>query len=335
MDTFKAYLLEKAGDAASGAVKELSMDRLPQGEVTIRVHYSSVNYKDGLAALPVSPIVKSYPFIPGIDLAGVVEHSEADGFSPGDPVLVTGYELGVTHYGGFSQYARVPASWVVPLPEGLTMLEAMALGTAGFTAALSLAALERNGLQPGDRTAPVLVTGATGGVGSVAVSLLAASGYRVTASTGKASEHDYLRQLGADSIIGRDELRPADGKPLRRELWAGAIDPVGGEALAYTLGTIRYGGAAAVSGLTGGAAFAATVYPFILRGVSLLGIDSVGCPMAVRQEVWSKLASVWKPISYLNAGWRMIGLPALPEALERIQKGQLRGRVIVKLWDDI
>ncbi|MEK8132281.1 acryloyl-CoA reductase [Paenibacillus filicis] len=335
MESFQAFVLEKSGDAAAGSVRQVSPAQLPQGEVTIRVHYSSVNYKDGLAALPNSPIVKSYPFVPGIDLAGVIEHSDAEAFSPGDRVLVTGYGLGVEHDGGYSQYARVPANWVVPLPEGLSMAEAMALGTAGFTAALSLYELERNGLQPGEDTAPVLVTGATGGVGSVAVSLLAARGYRVTASTGKAAEHAYLQQLGATSIIGREELRPADAKPLRKENWAAAVDPVGGEALPFILGSIRYGGAAAVSGLTGGAAFPATVYPFILRGVKLLGIDSVYCPMAVRQEVWNKLGSSWKPLSYLSAGYRTIGLDELPQALEDIMAGRLIGRVIVRLSADV
>ncbi|WP_159882162.1 acrylyl-CoA reductase family protein [Paenibacillus puerhi] len=334
MSTFQAYVLEKAGDTVSGAIREMRKDQLPQGEVTIRVYFSGVNYKDGLAALPKSTIVKSYPFIPGIDLAGVVEHAESGLFAPGDRVLVTGYGLGVSHYGGYSEYARVPASWVVPLPDGLSMAEAMALGTAGFTAALSLAELESNGLQPGPDTAPVLVTGATGGVGSVAVSLLAARGYHVTASTGKASEHEYLLQLGASAIIGRDELRPDKPKPLQKEAWAAAIDPVGGEALAAILGSIRYGGAAAVSGLTGGAAFAATVYPFILRGVKLLGIDSVYCPMTLRTEVWGRLAEAWKPATYLAAGYRTIGLSELPEALAHILSGQARGRVIVKLREE-
>ncbi|MGG2200745.1 acryloyl-CoA reductase [Paenibacillus validus] len=329
MDKFQAFVLEKQGDQAAGSIQTLGHDRLPDGEVTIRVRYSSINYKDAMAAQPVSPIVKSYPFVPGIDLAGEVVHSDDPSFAVGDEVLVTGYELGVSHPGGFSQLARVPADWVVPLPDGLTAREAMSLGTAGFTAALSVLQMERNGLRP--EQGPVLVTGATGGVGSVVVSLLSKLGYRVTASTGKLAESEYLLGLGAAEVIERDALIPPDGKPLRKERWAGAVDPVGGASLPFILSTLRYGGSAAVSGLTGGADFATTVYPFILRGVKLLGIDSVYCDTLTRREVWSRLAADWKPVSYLETGAREIGLGNLADTLAAIRSGRLRGRAIVNL----
>jgi len=267
--------------------------------------------------------------IPGIDLAGTVIESQDERFREGDPVIVTSYELGVSHHGGFSEVARVPAKWVVPLPNGLNLREAMILGTAGFTAALSVQRLEENGLQPAQ--GPVLVTGATGGVGSVSVDILSKIGYEVVASTGKTSEHEYLYQLGAKQVIHREEVVASEQKPLRQQRWAGAIDPVGGKTLEYVLSTIQYGGSVALSGLTGGTDVSTTVHPFILRGVNLLGIDSVYCPMKVREKVWKRLATDLKPKKLNENIVDEISLEELPEVLSKILKGQIRGRTIVKM----
>ena len=237
--------------------------------------------------------MKSYPIVPGIDLAGIVTASDDPRYREGDPVLVTGYDLGVSHDGGYSEYARVPAEWIVPLPQGLTLHEAMVYGTAGFTAALSIQRLEAHGLTP-DR-GPVLVTGATGGVGGLAIAMLAARGYEVSAGTGKPGQHDYLKMLGASAIIDRSDLSPEKIRPLDRQRWAAAVDAVGGRSLAYILSSIQYGGAAAVSGLAGGTDLPTSVYPFILRGVNLLGIDSVYCPMDERLRVWQRMADDLKP----------------------------------------
>ncbi|WP_018131970.1 NADPH:quinone oxidoreductase family protein [Effusibacillus pohliae] len=330
MSGFRAVVVDKTEDSFSVGVKELTPADLPAGDVTIRVAYSSLNYKDGLACIPNGKIVKTYPFVPGIDLSGTVVESRDPRFREGDEVIVTGYELGVSHFGGFSEYARVPADWVVPLPQGLTLKEAMAIGTAGFTAALSIQRLEENGVHPG--RGPVIVTGATGGVGSTAVAMLAKLGYHVVASTGKAAEHDYLRQLGAKEILGRDEVTDTS-RPLQKERWAGAVDPVGGKTLAYLLCTIKYGGSVAVSGLTGGSEVVTTVFPFILRGVNLLGIDSVYCPMDVRVKLWERLASDLKPPRLLDSIGREITLDQLPAAAASILNGEVRGRTIVRLQD--
>ncbi|MBX6395064.1 MAG: acryloyl-CoA reductase, partial [Alicyclobacillaceae bacterium] len=286
-EKFRALVAEKREESISLEIRERTLEELPEGDVTIRVAYSSVNYKDGLATIPEGRVVRQYPIVPGIDLAGTVVDSRDPRFQEGDEVLVTGYELGVAHDGGYGEYARVPGDWVVPLPPGLTLREAMVLGTAGFTAALSVYRLEQNGLRP-DR-GPVLVTGASGGVGSVAVAILAKLGYSVAASTGKEAARDFLRKLGASEILSREEVSAESGKALEKERWAGAVDPVGGRTLAYLLRTTRYGGAVALSGLTGGNSVQTTVYPFILRGVSLLGIDSVYCPADVRREIWQRL----------------------------------------------
>lgn len=326
--SFRALMVEKTEDSFSVGVKELTLDQLPVGDVLIRVAYSSVNYKDGLASTPNGKIVKSYPFVPGIDLAGTVVESQDPRFRQGDEVIVTSYELGVSRYGGFSEYARVPAGWVVPLPTGLTMKEAMAIGTAGFTAGLSVQRLEEHGVTP--EKGPVLVTGATGGVGSMAVSMLAKLGYNVAAGTGKTSEHEYLKQLGAREILSREEVSDAS-RPLQKERWAGAVDPVGGKTLAYLLSAVKYGGSVAVSGLTGGTELNTTVFPFILRGVNLLGIDSVYCPMDVRVELWNRLARDLKPANLLDDIGREITLDELPETLASILKGEVRGRTIVRL----
>jgi acrylyl-CoA reductase (NADPH) len=327
-EQFRALVVDKTDQSFTVEVKELPFAQLPEGDVTIRVAYSSVNYKDGLATIPGGNIVRFYPMVPGIDLAGTVAHSNDPRFREGDAVIVTGYELGVSHFGGYSEYARVPGDWIVPLPAGLTLKESMVIGTAGFTAALSVYRLEANGLRP-DR-GPVIVTGATGGVGTIAVNLLARNGYHVSASTGKDAEHEYLKSLGAKEILRREEVS-APAKPLDKERWAGAVDPVGGNTLAYLLSTMKYGGSVALSGLTGGPAVSTTVFPFILRGVNLLGIDSVYCPMDLRRVLWERLASDWKPDHLLDRVAQETTLDGLPEALAAIRKGAVRGRIIVRL----
>ena len=328
-EQFKALVVNKSEDDFTVAIETLAMDDLPEGDVTIKVHYSSVNYKDGLASIPNGKIVKTYPFVPGIDLAGTVVSSKDSRYQEGDEVIVTSYELGVSHFGGYSEYARVPGDWVVPLPDGLTLKESMALGTAGFTAALSIHRLEQNGLTPDD--GPVLVTGATGGVGSSAVSMLSQNGYHVVASTGKESEHRYLKELGAEEIITRDEVAPEKIRPLNKERWAAAIDPVGGKTLAAVLSNVKYNGAVAVSGLTAGFEVPTTVFPFILRGVDLLGIDSVYCPRELRQSLWQRMASDLKPKHLLDQIGQEVRLEQLPETLSSILKGEIRGRTIVKI----
>ncbi|MDI3257122.1 MAG: acryloyl-CoA reductase [Kyrpidia sp.] len=325
---FRAWVAEKPEDSVSLNLRERTLDELPAGDVTIRVAYSSVNYKDGLTVSSTGRVARAYPLVPGIDLAGTVTDSKDSRFRAGDEVIVTGYELGVAHDGGFSEYARVPGDWVVPLPEGLSLKEAMVLGTAGFTAALSVYRLEEHGLGP-DR-GPVLVTGASGGVGSVAVAILAKQGYTVAASTGKDQAREYLRALGASEVLTREEVSAESRKALEKERWAAAVDPVGGKTLAYLLRTTRYGGAVALSGLTGGGTVETTVYPFILRGVSLLGIDSVYCPMDIRREIWARLAGPWKPAGLGDIGYE-IPMEELPKTLEEILQGKVRGRTVVKL----
>ncbi|GIM47958.1 putative quinone oxidoreductase YhfP [Collibacillus ludicampi] len=329
MTEFRALVVDKKEDRFTVEIKSLTFSDLPKGDVTIQVAYSSVNYKDGLAAIPNGNIVRSYPFVPGIDLAGTVISSDDPRFREGDKVLATSYEIGVSHYGGFSQYARIPAEWVVPLPEGLSLKEAMVFGTAGFTAALSIQRLEEFGLHPD--LGSVLVTGATGGVGSFAVAMLSKLGYEVVASTGKASEHEYLLRLGAKQVIPREELIPEKIRPLDKQRWAGAVDPVGGRTLAYILSTLKYGGSVAVSGLTGGSDLQTTVFPFILRGVNLIGIDSVYCPMEIRVNLWKRMATDLKPETLLTDIAQDVTLDELPEVLSRILKGEIRGRTIVKL----
>lgn len=329
MKPFRALVVEKIEEQHSMSIKELTIEDLMKGELTIRVAYSSVNYKDGLACSPNGRIVRSYPMVPGIDLSGTVIASEDSRFHEGDEVIVTSYGLGVSHYGGFSSYARVPAEWVVPLPRGLTLREAMVLGTAGLAAALSIQRLEDNGLKPDQ--GPVLVTGATGGVGSLAVSMLSANGYHVVASTGKESKHDYLRAIGAREILSRSDVTPEKFKPVNEQRWAGVVDPVGGASLAYVLSMTQYGGSVAVSGLTGGGDIPTTVFPFILRGVNLLGIDTVDCPMSVRIPIWERMASNLKPHGLLEEIANEITLEELPACLTDILSGQIRGRTVVKL----
>ncbi|WP_458413469.1 NADPH:quinone oxidoreductase family protein [Schinkia sp. CFF1] len=326
---FRAFVVNKEGEEFSAGIKEVHMNDLPDDDVTIRVAYSSVNYKDGLASIPKGKIVNSYPFIPGIDLAGTVVESKDSRYREGDDVIVTSYELGVSHFGGFSEYARVPGDWIVPLPKGLTLKEAMIYGTAGFTAALSIFRLEQNGLQPdfGD----VLVTGATGGVGSMAVAMLAKKGYTVVASTGKESEHSFLRDIGAKEILSRGDIVGDKIPALGKQRWAAAVDPVGGKTLAAIASQLKYQGAVAVSGLTGGGEVPTTVFPYILRGVSILGVDSVYCPMEIRKKLWSRMADDLKPEQLLNTIGHEISLDELPHALSAILEGKSKGRVVVKL----
>lgn len=329
MEKFKAFIVNKHKDDFTAEVKTVRLEDLPAGDVLVKVAYSSVNYKDGLASIPNGKIVRSYPFIPGIDLAGTVVRSDDSRFKEGDEVIATSYEIGVSHYGGFSEFARIPGDWIVPLPEGLTLKEAMVYGTAGFTAALSVHRLEENGLTP--EKGKVLVTGSTGGVGSVAVAMLAKRGYQVVASTGKEAEHDYLREIGAAEIISREELAGEKIKPLDKQLWAAAVDPVGGKTLSSILSKLDYNGSAAVSGLTGGTDVPTTVFPFILRGINLLGIDSVYCPMETRKLLWQRMASDLKPEGLLETIQNEVSLEELPGVLSSILKGENRGRTIVKM----
>ncbi|MFK9115646.1 acryloyl-CoA reductase [Peribacillus frigoritolerans] len=326
---FDALVVNKQDDQFTVNIQQLSLDDLPQGEVLIRVHYSGVNYKDSLAAIPNGNIVSSYPIVPGIDMAGVVVSSEDSRFKEGDEVIATSYGIGVSQSGGYSQFARVPAEWIVPLPDGLTMKEAMIIGTAGFTAALSVLRLEENNLTP--EQGSVLVTGATGGVGSFAVSILSKLGYSVEASTGKESEHGYLKAIGASTIVSRKDVYDGKLRALGKQKWSGAVDPVGGEPLASVLSQIKYGGAVAVSGLTAGTSLPATVFPFILRGVNLLGIDSVNCPMDTRLKVWHRLATDFKLEDLEQLVQQEITLKELPDVLPTLLKGEARGRTIVKL----
>lgn len=328
--SFKAYQLVETNGQVDGQVRALTIRDLPEGEVLIRVHYSGINYKDALANMSDSPIVKDYPMIPGIDLAGEVVESSDDRFSTGDPVIVTSYDLGVSHDGGYSQYARVKAEWVLPLPNGLTLKQAMILGTAGLTAALSIDQLQAN-VTP-DR-GNVLVTGASGGVGSIATAMLANLGYHVEASTGKDKAHQWLSDLGATTIIDRKAVTGEKRRSIDKQTWAGAVDPVGGETLASIISKLKYNGAVAVSGLTGGVKVPTSVHPFILRGVHLIGIDSVFCPMDVRKKVWQRMATDLKLTTkqFQSITNQEITLDALSESLPTLLEGKAQGRIIVNL----
>lgn len=324
--TFKAVLLEEAEGKVKASVQQLDDARLPAGEVTIRVAYSTLNYKDGMVLAGIGRLVRDYPHVPGIDLAGTVEASDSPDFKVGDEVLCTGYRLGEIHWGGYAQRARLPAKWLVKLPQGLSTKHAMAIGTAGFTAMQCVLGLEKHGLTPD--AGEVLVTGATGGVGSVAVAILAKLGYTVVGSTGKDSEHDYLRSLGAASIIDRKELSEPSKRPLASERWAGAVDTVGSHTLANVLAAMKYGSSVAACGLAQGNDLPTTVIPFILRGVNLLGIDSVMCPMPLRQEIWSRLVRDL-PAEKLDAATKIVPLAQVIEEGAKILKGGVRGRTVV------
>jgi len=319
----RAFVAEKGDDGVDRGLRTVSAAELGDGDVVVRVDCSSVNYKDALATIPKGQVARISPLIPGIDLAGTV----VEGPGEGSEVLAHGYDLGVAHHGGYAEYARVPGDWVVPLPEGMSTKQAMAIGTAGFTAALAVARLEQRGLQPGD--GPVLVTGATGGVGSTAVSILAARGYEVVASTGK-DAREYLEGLGASEILGREDVA-GDGKPLGKQRWAAAVDSVGGATLAALLPQIRYGGAVAATGLTAGVKVETTVMPFILRSVALRGIVSVETPMEERAEVWRRLADDLRPPQLDDAIAREITLDELEPALDAILQGGLTGRTVVRV----
>lgn len=327
--TFKALLVTQAADQQfTPEVVDVSLDNLPLGDVLIRVHYSSLNYKDALSTTGHPGVTRQFPHIPGIDAAGIVVSSDVPQFQPDDSVIVTGYDLGMNTWGGFGEYIRVPAEWVVPLPPDLTLPESMILGTAGLTAALSVNALIQHEITPS--LGEVLVTGSTGGVGSLAVSILAKLGYSVVAVTGKLESHDFLKVLGAKSIINRSEIDDKMGKPLLKERWAGVIDTVGGNLLATAIKSTQYGGCVTACGLVAGADLPITVYPFILRGVRLIGIDSVRCSMAQRLQIWSKLATLWKP-TRLEELVTTISLSELPKKISEILQGKIQGRILVNL----
>lgn len=323
-----ALVADVSGEETRLDVAELPAADLGDGDVVIAVNWSSVNYKDGLASRKAGKVARISPLVPGIDLAGTVVDPGESSFTVGQSVLVHGYDLGVAHHGGYSHYARVPGEWVVPLPSDLTERQAMSLGTAGFTAALSVVVLEEHGLAPG--SGPILVTGATGGVGSVAVSVLATLGHQVTAVTGKPDAADWLRSLGASEVIDRSEVSDAS-RPLQKEKWAGAVDCVGGETLAHVLASLRYGAAVAASGNTGGVKLPTSVFPFILRGVALLGVDSVNCPIERRRMVWERLAGDLRPAALDDLATDEVTFDGVPAALERILAGQARGRTLVRV----
>ena len=332
MNSYKAYLAVRNPDGSiQTSVTTRSKSDLPAGDVLIKVAYSSLNYKDALSATGAPGVTKNYPHVPGIDASGEVVESQVPEFKPGDAVLVTGYDLGVETDGGYGEYIRVPADWVVPIPSGLTKRESMIFGTAGFTAALSVHSLIHNNILPD--SGPVLVTGATGGVGCIAVAILAKLDYTVIASTGKSSEHDFLKKLGASTVIDRDEINDQSGRPLLKSSYAGAVDTVGGNTLTTVVKSIQQHGSVAACGVVAGPKLELTVFPFILRGVRLLGVDSALCPNNLRHETWQKLAGDWK-IDHLNDIATTIHLEELDSSVAAILKGKIRGRVIVEIGAD-
>ena len=325
---FNALVVNKDEESGktSAAVEKISTDQLPEGNVVVNVEYSTVNYKDGLCIGPGGGLVREYPHVPGIDFAGTIESSDDPRYSAGDCVVLTGWRVGEVHWGGYAQKARVNADWLVPLPSGLSSRQAMAVGTAGFTAMLAVTALEDHGLQPDQ--GPVLVTGAAGGVGSVATAILANLGYEVAAVTGRPETEEYLRALGATQIVPREEINETVKRPLERETWAGCVDAVGGDMLARVLGQMKYGGSVSAVGLAGGAGLPATVIPFLLRGVNLLGIDSVMQPYDNRLRAWERIAKDL-PMDKLQAMIHLATLSDLPALGKDILKGQVKGRVVV------
>jgi len=325
---FDAFVVTASDDGVHVGVSTLTVDDLPPGEVLVAVDWSAVNYKDGMVTRPGNRVARISPLVPGVDLVGTVVASEDRTVAVGSSVIAHGYDLGVARHGGFARFARVPSDWVVPLPEGLTARRAAALGTAGFTAALSLHRLELHGLHPG--SGPVLVTGASGGVGGMAVALAAARGYEVVASTGRTAERPYLESIGAAEVIGREDLVVSPERTLGPERWAGAIDCVGGATLAAVLRTLRYGTAVAASGLTGGSTLETSVYPFIVRNAALLGIDTVLTPIGERRAVWDELAD-WVPGEVVDALVEgEVGLDGLVPVLDDILAGRVRGRMLVR-----
>ena len=328
MATFRALMLHEDGGKIVPRIEAVDEARLPPGEVTVAVEYSTLNYKDAMVLQGLGRLVRNYPHIPGVDFAGIVERSDSPAFKPGDPVILTGWRVGEVQWGGFAEKARVKASWLVRRPEGLSAAQAMAVGTAGFTAMLAVMALERHGLVP--RGGEVLVTGAAGGVGSVAMALLSALGHRVVAATGRPDQRDYLTDLGAADLIERAALAAEPTRPLDRERWAGAIDAVGGNTLATILTQLEYRASVAACGLAGGSDLPATVIPFLLRGVNLLGIDSVMCPREERTEAWRRLARDL-PLDRLERMTRIEPLAALPVLAQKILKGEVRGRTVIDI----
>lgn len=326
--SFRAFVVTKDDDNFAASVQMLDDADLPDGDVTVAVEWSDLNYKDGLACTPNGRVVTSYPMTLGIDFAGTVVESSDARYAVGDSVVATGYDLGTGHPGGYAERVRVPGDWLSPMPEAMTSEEAMVLGTAGITAAMSIDAIERAGIGPD--AGPVMVSGATGGVGSTAVAMLAARGYTVHASTGKAAEHDFLRNLGASEILDREELAAESRRPLERERWAAAVDPVGGSTTVSLLRQTKYGGVVALSGLTGGAGISTTVMPFILRGVTLAGIESVYWPGDDRPRLWARMAEDFSGGNLLDLVESRIGLEDVPEAAAKILGGGVRGRILVR-----
>ena len=329
---FKAYLINQEEGKVVSRFVDMDESRLDPGEVTIAVTHSSINYKDALAATGAGRIIRRFPCVGGVDLAGRVTASADPRFKPGDEVLATSYDIGVAHHGGYAEMARLPADWVVRLPAGLSLRDAMALGTAGFTAGLAVVRMEHDGLTP-DK-GPVVVSGATGGVGSIAIEILARRGYHVVALTGKEAESEYLKGLGAKEVLLRQSLDLAKIKPLGKETWAGAVDNLGGDVLAWMASTMQVGGALASIGLAASFSLNTTVMPFILRGVSLLGIDSVNCPMAQRADVWRHLATDMRPIHLAPGSGQMIreiAFADLPAAFDDYIQGRVKGRVVVNI----
>ncbi|PPQ18680.1 oxidoreductase [Bradyrhizobium sp. AC87j1] len=327
MATFKAIRIDKADKGTTAALTQFDEAELMDGDVTVRVEWSTLNYKDGLALTGKAPVVRRFPMIAGIDFAGTVEQSSHPQWKAGDKVVCTGWGMGETHLGAYAEMARVKGDWLVALPQGLSARDAMAIGTAGFTAMLSVLALEKHGLSP--KSGPVVVTGAAGGVGSVAIAVLSKLGYHVIASTGRASEADYLKHLGAAEIVDRNELS-APAKPIAKERWAGGVDSVGSTTLANLLSMTKYGGAIAACGLAAGLDLPSSVAPFILRGVCLLGIDSVMCPIEPRKAAWQRLASDLDRTK-LTEITHEIPLDEVPEWGAKILAGQVRGRIVVKI----
>lgn len=325
---FNALVMEQDADGkATPHIRQIAVDDLPEGDVVVAVEYSTLNYKDGLCLSPKGGgLVRKYPHVPGIDFAGTVETSDDARFAPGDKVILTGWRVGEVHWGGYAQKARVRGDWLVPLPEGLSARQAMTVGTAGLTAMLAVQALEAQGMAPGQ--GPVLVTGASGGVGSVAVTILAHVGYEVAAVTGRPDSDAYLRELGATQIVPREDLAETVKRPLETETWAGCVDAVGGAMLARVLGQMKYGASVAAIGLAGGADLPASVIPFLLRGVNLLGIDSVMQPTASRITAWNRIVSDL-PLSRLERMERLVTLNDLPALGADILRGQVQGRVVV------
>ncbi|MFG0288579.1 MAG: MDR family oxidoreductase [Rhodopirellula sp. JB044] len=325
--SFNAIVVEPTGDdEVAVSIEPLTNDQLPEGNVTVAVEYSTVNYKDGLCMRPKNGLVRHYPHVPGVDFAGTVETSSDPRYKPGDKVVLTGWRVGEIHWGGLSQKARVNADWLVPLPEGLCTKRAMAVGTAGLAAILAINALEDHGLKPGQ--GPVLVTGAAGGVGSIATATLSNLGYEVAAVTGRAEADDYLRSLGASQIVAREDIGSVTKRPLESETWAGCVDAVGGEMLARVLGQMKYGASVSAVGLAGGASLPASVIPFLLRGVNLLGIDSVMQPYENRVRAWQRIANDL-PFDALDQMMHPATLADVPKLAADILQGQVRGRVVV------